>query len=53
VILDISLGDNEKDGVDIAEYIHKEYHLPFIFLTSHADRSTLERAKKQCLPVIL
>lgn len=45
VILDINLGE-EKDGVDIAAIIHKDYHLPFIYLTSHADRSTLDRAKK-------
>jgi DNA-binding NarL/FixJ family response regulator len=45
VILDINLGE-EADGVDIANIIHKEYHLPFIYLTSHADRSTLDRAKK-------
>lgn len=45
VILDISLGE-EKDGIDIATIIHQQYHLPFIYLTSHADRSTLDRAKK-------
>ncbi len=45
VILDISLGE-EKDGIDIASIIHQEYHLPFIYLTSHADRGTLDRAKK-------
>ena len=46
VILDISLGDNEKDGIDIATVVHEQYQLPFIYLTSHADRGTLERAKK-------
>jgi len=45
VILDINLGEKE-DGVDIATIINEQYHLPFIFLTSHADRNTLERAKK-------
>lgn len=45
VLLDINLED-EKDGIDIAEIIHQQYHLPFIFLTSHADKSTLDRAKK-------
>ncbi len=45
VLLDINLGD-EKDGIDIAETINSIYQLPFIFLTSHADKQTLERAKK-------
>lgn len=45
VLLDINLED-EKDGIDIGEIIHQQYHLPFIFLTSHADKSTLDRAKK-------
>jgi DNA-binding NarL/FixJ family response regulator len=43
--MDINL-DDEKDGVDIAEIINEKYQLPFIFLTSHADKQTLERAKK-------
>lgn len=45
VLLDINLGE-EKDGIDVATIIHQQYHLPFIFLTSHADRATLDRAKK-------
>ena len=44
VILDINL-DSEKDGIQIADFINKNYQLPFIFLTSYADRETLERAK--------
>ncbi|MFY7899572.1 MAG: response regulator transcription factor [Chitinophagaceae bacterium] len=45
ILLDINL-DDTKDGIDIAEIINQQYQLPFIFLTSHADRATLERAKK-------
>ncbi len=45
VLTDINLG-GEKDGIDIGELIDKKYHLPFIFLTSHADRATIDRAKK-------
>jgi DNA-binding NarL/FixJ family response regulator len=45
VILDISLDDN-SDGVDIAESINANYKIPFIFLTSYADRGTLEKAKR-------
>jgi CheY-like chemotaxis protein len=41
-----------RDGIDIAEIINIQYQLPFIFLTSHADKQTLERAKKQNLQVI-
>lgn len=45
VIMDINLG-SDKDGIDIASYINKEYQLPFLFLTSYSDKNTLERAKK-------
>ncbi len=45
VILDINL-DSEVDGIQIAEYINHYHKIPFLFLTSYADRDTLERAKK-------
>lgn len=44
VILDINL-DSDKDGIDIASYINKELHIPFLFLTSYSNKETLERAK--------
>ena len=44
VILDIHLS-GKKDGVDLALYIKETYDLPFIFLTAHADKATIERAK--------
>lgn len=45
VVLDINLGSG-KTGVDIAEVINQKYGLPFIYLTSYADKETLERAKR-------
>jgi two-component system, LytTR family, response regulator LytT len=45
VLSDIALG-GAKDGIDLAKEIRENYQLPFIFVTSHSDRTTLERAKK-------
>jgi len=44
VILDISI-QGELDGIQLATIINEKYRLPFIFLTSHSDRGTLDRAK--------
>jgi DNA-binding NarL/FixJ family response regulator len=43
-ILDINL-DSALNGIQIADYINKNYQLPFLFLTSYADKETLEKAK--------
>jgi DNA-binding NarL/FixJ family response regulator len=43
-LLDITLGD-EMDGLDVAKFINEKVKIPFIFVTSHADRSTIERVK--------
>lgn len=43
-ILDVNLG-TEKDGIFIAEIIKEKYKIPFVFLTSYSDKSTLDRAK--------
>lgn len=44
-ILDINL-DGELSGIDIAKFINTQHnHFPFIFLTSYADKSTLNQAK--------
>lgn len=45
ILLDINLHE-ERDGIDLAGVINAKYKLPFVFLTSHADRLTLERAIK-------
>ena len=44
VLLDITL-DGKMDGVDVAHHINEHYKIPFIFLTSHADKFTVERVK--------
>jgi DNA-binding NarL/FixJ family response regulator len=45
LLLDINLGDG-MDGITLAGEIRKNYDFPFVFLTSHADKATLERAKQ-------
>ena len=45
VILDINL-DGMMDGIDIARFINSHNKIPFIFLTSYADKETLEKAKQ-------
>lgn len=44
VFLDIKL-KGEEDGINIAEHIQQNYHIPVIFLTSYVDQATLDRAK--------
>lgn len=43
VLLDINL-DGEMTGIDLAEIINKKFLVPFIFLSSYSDKSTLEKA---------
>ena len=45
VLMDIRI-DGPEDGIQAAERIRERYHLPVVFLTAHADRQTLDRAKK-------
>lgn len=44
-ILDIQLS-GQKTGIDLAKEIKDNYKFPFIFLTSNADKITLDEAKK-------
>ena len=44
-LLDISI-KGTKDGVEIAHIIKDKYDIPFIFLTSYADKETIERVKE-------
>lgn len=44
VLLDINL-NGEMDGLAIAEIINEQFNIPFIFITSYSDKSTLEKAK--------
>ena len=45
VLMDIRLR-GKLDGIDTASRVRTDYHLPVIFLTSHADAETLSRAKR-------
>lgn len=44
VLLDINL-EGGTEGITIGEHINQGYQLPIIFLTSYADRATLDKAK--------
>lgn len=44
VLLDINLGPG-PDGVEVAHFIRIQHDVPFVFLTSHSDKHTLDRAK--------
>jgi two-component system cell cycle sensor histidine kinase/response regulator CckA len=44
VLMDIRI-DGGVDGIEAAERIRDRYRIPVIFLTAHADRRTLDRAK--------
>ncbi len=44
VLMDIVL-KGEIDGIDAAEKIRNLFHIPVIYLTAHADESTLQRAR--------
>lgn len=48
VLLDITL-KGEKSGIDLGAYINAKMQLPFVFITSHSDRATIDKAK-QTLP---
>jgi DNA-binding NarL/FixJ family response regulator len=43
-LIDIILG-GAKDGIDVANFINQNNKIPFVFITSHADTATVERAK--------
>ena len=44
VLIDILLY-NGSNGIDLARIIRDKYHKPFIFITAHSDKPTVERAK--------
>ncbi len=44
-ILDINL-QGKHDGIEIGSYIQQNLHIPFIFLTSNADKETIYAAKQ-------
>ena len=45
VLMDIHIAGN-MDGIETAAILLQDYGIPVIFLTSHADDSTLERAER-------
>jgi len=45
VLMDIRI-DGQRDGIEVALELRARHHLPVIFLTAHADRAILERAKQ-------
>jgi two-component system, response regulator PdtaR len=45
MILDINL-ESEMNGLDIAAYVNDNCPIPFVLLTSYADKETIEKAKK-------
>ena len=42
ILMDIRL-DGELDGIDTADFIRNNYHIPVIFITAHSDESSLQR----------
>jgi CheY-like chemotaxis protein len=45
VLMDINIR-GEIDGIETAKLIKKEFTIPIVYLTSHSDGPTLERAKE-------
>ena len=45
VLMDINIKGN-IDGIETAKMIKKGFNIPVIFVTSHSDGATLERAKE-------
>ncbi len=43
MLLDINI-EGDRDGIELAKIIKKDYHIPFVFLTSYYDDATLDRA---------
>jgi len=44
VLLDINI-KGTKSGIDIAELINEKYKIPFVYITSYSDETTLNQAK--------
>ena len=44
-LLDITIG-GYKSGIDLAKTIRRKFHIPFIFLSSHSDKETVQLAKE-------
>lgn len=44
VILDINLGQEERDGISLGQEIKDRYHVPFIYLTAYENTEMLSNA---------
>ena len=44
VLTDIALG-REKTGIDLGNLLYTKYKIPFIYITSHADKAMIDKAK--------
>jgi two-component system, cell cycle sensor histidine kinase and response regulator CckA len=44
VLMDIRL-QGPQDGVEAADQIRRQFHVPVMFVTAHADKETLDRAR--------
>jgi len=44
-LVDINLND-KKDGIDLVEFIHDNFSIPTIYVSSNSDKTTIEKAKK-------
>lgn len=45
LLIDIRIRGNES-GIDLARFVQAEYDIPFIYVTSNADKATIEEAKQ-------
>lgn len=44
LVLDIKLGTNDREGVNLGAYIHDKYAIPFIYLTAYQTTDVLREA---------
>lgn len=44
VLTDISLG-KERTGIDLGNLLHSKFRIPFMYITSHADKAMIDKAK--------
>ncbi|MES2132505.1 MAG: response regulator [Bacteroidota bacterium] len=44
ILTDIALG-KETTGIDLGVLLHSKYKIPFIYITSHADKAMIDKAK--------
>lgn len=43
-ILDINLGEDQQDGISLAQQIQKEYNIPFLYLTAYDNPAIINQA---------